>query len=36
MKEYFLLVLENGTVQVLRCILMFGVILILFFSKTIQ
>ncbi len=33
MKELFLLVLENGTVHVLRGILMFWVILLLVFSK---
>ncbi len=36
MKEHFLLVLENGTVHVLRGILMFWVNLLLVFSKTIQ
>ncbi len=36
MKEHFLLVLENGTVHVLRYILMFWVILLLVFSKNIQ
>ncbi len=36
MKELILLVLENGTVHVLRCILMFLVSLLLVFSKTIQ
>ncbi len=33
MKEHFLLVLENGTVHVLRYILMFWVILLLVFSE---
>ncbi len=36
MKELFLLVLENGTVHVLRHILLRGVILLLIFSKIIQ
>ncbi len=36
MKKHFLFVLENGTVHVLRHILMFLVILLLVFSKTIQ
>ncbi len=36
MKEHFLLVLENGTVHVLRVILMVWVILLLVLSKTIQ
>ncbi len=33
MKEHFVLVLENGTVHVLRYILMFWVILLLVFFK---
>ncbi len=36
MKELFLLVLENGTVHVLRRILMFWVNLLLVVSKTVQ
>ncbi len=36
MKEHFLLVLEHGTVHVLRPILLLWVILLLFVSKTIQ
>ncbi len=36
MKEHFLLVLDNGTVHVPGRILMFWVILLLVFSKTIQ
>ncbi len=36
MKKHFLFVLENGTVHLLRHILMFWVNLLLVFSKTIQ
>ncbi len=35
MKKHFLFVLENGTVHVLRHILMFWVILLFVLSKTI-